>query len=111
MAKNNQNNQNSQEDFDYLTELEAVQETFKPRAFKRHKPQSEFPELFVTIPDELDTVQLAPLYDVHIGSREHDGALFDKHLRWIADTPNVFTWNGGDAFENKTPHEGHMGTD
>lgn len=99
------------EEFDYFTELEAIQETFKPRAFKWRKPASEFPELFITIPDEFKTIELAPLYDVHVGSREHDSELFKKHLRWIADTPNVFTWNGGDAFENKTPHEGHMGTD
>lgn len=100
------------EEFDYLTELEEIQNTFRPREFKRHRPaNSEFPELFITVPDELETIQLAPLYDVHIGSREHDGEKLARHLSWIADTPNVFTWNGGDAFENKTPHEGHMGQD
>ena len=97
---------------DYLTELEEIQTGFQPRQFKRFRPaDSEFPELFVTIPDELETIQLAPLYDVHIGSREHDAEKFAKHLKWMAETPNVFTWNGGDAFENKTPHEGHMGSD
>lgn len=97
---------------DYLNELEEIQDGFGEREFKRYRPKdSEFPELFITLPDELDTIQLAPLYDVHVGSREHDDALLQKHLRWIADTPNVFTWNGGDAFENKTPHEGKMGHD
>ncbi len=96
---------------EYLTELEAIQATFQPRAFKRNRPQSEYPELFITVPDELDTIELAPLYDVHIGSREHDEYLLDKHLDWIARTPNVFTWDGGDAFENKTPHEASMGSD
>jgi hypothetical protein len=96
---------------DYLTDLEVIQDTFKPRAFKRSVPKSEHPELIITIPNELETVELAPLYDVHIGSREHDSDLLDRHLHWIASTPNVFTWNGGDAFENKTPHEGHMGID
>ena len=59
----------------------------------------------------MNTIELAPLYDVHVGSRELDEELLDRHLDWIARTPNVFTWNGGDAFENKTPHEGHMGAD
>jgi hypothetical protein len=96
---------------DYLTELEEIQDTFQKRSFKRSIPKSEFPELFVKIPDDFETIELAPLYDVHIGAREHDGSLLEKHLNWIAKTPNVFTWNGGDAFENKTPHEGHMGHD
>jgi len=95
----------------FVNELDEIQSTFQPRAFSYRRPKSEFPEIFVTLPDELDTIQLAPLYDVHIGSHEHDGDLLQKHLRWIAETPNVYTWNGGDAFENKTPHEGHMGAD
>lgn len=99
------------EEFDYLTELEEIQGTFRKRVFKRYKPESEFPELFITVPDEFETIELAPLYDVHIGSREHDAPLLTKHLKWIADTPNVFTWNGGDAFENKTAKEAHMGHD
>ena len=96
---------------DYLTDLEAIQTTFQKRAFKRFKPQSEYPELFITIPDELDTIELAPLYDVHIGSNELDEPLLDRHLDWIDRTPNVFSWLGGDVFENKTPKEGYMGHD
>ena len=100
---------------DWSSELEEVQESFRKRAFKikayRPAPQFEFPELDIVLPDALDTIELAPLYDVHVGSREHDGDLLKRHLNWIAETPNVFTWNGGDAFENKTPHEGHMGQD
>jgi hypothetical protein len=96
----------------FTSELEEIQAGFQPRAFKFRRPKNtDFPQIFITLPDELETIQLAPLYDVHIGSKEHDGGLLEKHLRWIADTPNVFTWNGGDAFENKTPHEGHMGMD
>lgn len=96
---------------EYKTDLEAIQETFGTRTFKRHRPQSEYPELIVTIPDALETVELAPLYDVHIGSPDHDADLLKRHLDWVARTPNVFTWNGGDAFENKTPNEGKMGHD
>jgi hypothetical protein len=100
---------------DWISELEEIQETFQKKAFKVKKylpaPPNEFPELDIALPESLDTIVLAPLYDVHIGSAEHDADLLARHLLWIADTPNVYTWNGGDAFENKTPHEGHMGTD
>lgn len=87
---------------EYLTDLEAIQGTFRKRPFKRWKPVSEFPELVITAPDEWETIELAPLYDVHVGSPQHDGNLLDRHLSWIADTPNVLTWNGGDATENIT---------
>jgi hypothetical protein len=97
------------EERDFQTELEAVQATFGKRVFKRFVPKSEHPEIVITIPDEFKEIQLAPLYDVHIGSKEHDEALLARHLRWIADTPNVFTWNGGDAFENKTPQSAAKG--
>jgi hypothetical protein len=90
-------------------ELDQIQESFRPRVFSTYRPKSEYPELFVTIPDEFETIQLAPLYDVHIGSPQHDNGLLERHLQWIADTPNVFTFNGGDAFENIGPHEGKMG--
>jgi hypothetical protein len=95
-----------------LTDLEVIQQTFKKRAFKASRPHdSEVPQLVVTLPDKFSTIQIAPLYDVHIGSREHDAALFQRHLQWLATTPNVFTFNGGDMFENKTPNEGKMGHD
>jgi calcineurin-like phosphoesterase family protein len=85
---------------DYLTEIEEIQKTFGKRPFRIVRPITEFPELTVTIPDNWDSVQLAPLYDVHIGSREFDEKMFLRHRDWIADTPNVLTWNGGDMFEN-----------
>ena len=92
----------------WASELEEIQNTFQKRNFKIYRPKSEFPEIDITLPDSLDTIELAPLYDVHIGSPQHDAELLEKHLRWIADTPNVFTWNGGDAFENITdPKMGH----
>lgn len=97
------------DEIDYLGEIEELQSKFRKRAFRFSKPQSEFPELFVTIPDDITSIQLAPLYDVHIGSPQHDSGLLEKHLKWIADTPNVFTWDGGDAFDNITPHEAKMG--
>lgn len=64
------------------------------------RPRSEFPELFVTVPDSWPSIILAPLYDVHLGHDNHDAALFKKHVDWIRRTPNTLTWNGGDLIEN-----------
>ena len=94
------------------TELQAVQRTFRRREFGIYRPMTEFPEIDITLSDALNSIVLAPLYDVHIGSPQHDAPLLDKHLGWMADTPNVFTWNGGDASENITDRRmGHTPTD
>lgn len=66
----------------------------------REVPESSFPELIVTVPDTWPVIQLAPLYDVHLGHSQHDKTMFARHLRWIRETPNVLTWNGGDLIEN-----------
>jgi len=87
---------------DWQTELEEIQDTFRKRAFRLRILKGDFPQIFVTIPDSVESPMLAPLYDVHIGNKDCDLKLLDKHLGWISDTPNVFTWNGGDAFENVT---------
>lgn len=89
-------------DQEFKSRIQLLQAKFKPRVISIVKPASEFPELFITVPDSWDSIQLAPLYDVHIGSGEHDAELFEKHLDWIARTPNVLTWNGGDMVENAT---------
>lgn len=96
---------------EYFTKLEAIQNGFLKREFKRFVPESEYPELLITVPDSWDTIELAPLYDVHMGSKEHDGELFKRHLDWFARTPNVLGWLGGDIFENKTANEAYMGHD
>lgn len=99
------------EERDFETELEAVQATFKDRIASIVRPKSDYPELFVTLPDAWESVQLAPLYDVHIGSKEFDETLFERHRDWIANTPNVVSWNGGDMFENLLdPKMGHTPT-
>src|SRR5512135_795161 len=67
---------------------------------KIERPRSDFPELFVTVPDSWPSIVLAPLYDVHLGHDNHDAALFKKHVDWIRRTPNTLTWNGGDLIEN-----------
>src|SRR6185369_11278031 len=79
---------------EFKSRVQRLQEKFKPRAIKLiEHSESEFPELFVHVPDSWDKIILAPLYDVHIGSGDHDEELFDKHRDWIARTPNVLTWN------------------
>jgi hypothetical protein len=89
---------------EFRSRIELLQAKFKKRKVKIVKPESEFPELVVTVPDSWDKIQLAPLYDVHIGSGDHDADLFAKHLDWIVRTPNVLTWNGGDMCENATKY-------
>jgi hypothetical protein len=84
------------------TELQLIQSTFRPNTLRMERPVSQFPELIVTADDNLDTIQLAPLFDVHIGNHQFDQTLFEKHTRWIADTPNVLSWLGGDMVENIT---------
>lgn len=91
-------------DNEFRSRIELLQQKFKPRRVKISKPESEFPELTIVVPDSWDKIQLAPLYDVHIGSGDHDDELFQRHLEWIARTPNVLTWNGGDMVENATKY-------
>lgn len=96
---------------EFETELLQIQKTFKKTVVKVEQPVSKFPELTVTVPDSWGTIQLAPLYDVHIGSAQHDAKLFAKHLKWLAETPNVLSWNGGDMIENITDSKmGHTVT-
>jgi hypothetical protein len=99
----------------FQTELQKIQNKFRDRAFEiasyRPVPEFDFPEIDIIFSDALETIQLAPLYDVHVGSPQHDEQLLDKHLEWMANTPNVFTWNGGDATENITDKKmGHTPT-
>ena len=95
----------------FATELERIQSTFRKKEYRFKKIESEIPQLHIRIPDKHETIQLAPLFDVHVGSPEQDTALLDEHLGWIAETPNVFTFDGGDATENKTAKEAPMGRD
>src|SRR5579859_7652936 len=94
---------------EFETELQSLQKKYKKPVVQVQQPKSEFPELVVTVPDSWNQIQLAPLYDVHIGNAQHDGGLLTKHLKWIIETPNVLTWNGGDMIENITPAQGKMG--
>lgn len=85
---------------DYVSRLATIQSLFQPREFRLEKPDSEFPELFVHIPDEWPHIQLAPLYDVHMGHELHASTTFLRHRDWLVNEPYVLSWNGGDMWEN-----------
>lgn len=85
---------------EYVSRLAIIQSTFKRREVVVEKPKSEFPELFVTVPDEWPHIKLAPLYDVHYGNELHASTTFIRHMDWIEREPHVLVWNGGDLIEN-----------
>ena len=94
------------------TELQGIQRSFRKREFGIYRPATEFPEIDITLNDNLDTIELWPLYDVHVGSPQHDKDLFHRHMDKLANKPNAFSWNGGDAIENITDKKmGHTPTD
>jgi hypothetical protein len=64
------------------------------------RPESDFPELIVNVPSKWPYVQLAPLYDVHLGNNLHSSAIFKRHAEWLAREPYTLTFNGGDLIEN-----------
>lgn len=72
----------------------------KKRTVQIERPESEFPELVVTVPDSWPHIKLAPLYDVHIGHALHASRLFKRHMEWLEQEPYALSWNGGDLFEN-----------
>ena len=88
---------------EFQSNIEKIQKSFAKREVSITKPKSEFPELFVRVPDSWQSVVLAPLYDVHIGNDQHDRSTFKRHLKWIEQTPNVLSFDGGDLFDNATP--------
>ncbi len=86
---------------EFQSEIVKIQSSFKKREVKlRTLEGSAFPQLIVTVPESWESIQLAPLYDVHLGSGEMDLVLFEEHMDWIKKTKNVLTWNGGDVVEN-----------
>lgn len=82
-----------------LARLQKIKGQEKRRV-KLTRPESQYPELIVDVPDRWPHVDLAPLFDVHLGHRLHDSSLFRKHWRWLRRTPYVLTFDGGDFIEN-----------
>lgn len=86
-----------------IAKLQAMRSKHKKVArVYRPEPRTEFPELFVDVPDSWPHVALAPLYDVHLGHSKHLNEMFQRHLAWICRTPYVLTWDGGDFIENSS---------
>lgn len=80
--------------------VDLLRSKFKEREVKLTRPESEYPELIVDVPDSWPHVDLAPLYDVHLGADGHDREKFRKHLEWLRKTKYVLSFNGGDMFDN-----------
>lgn len=89
----------------------------KERDWKVHIPDSEVgnglvqPYCLVNLPDDvfsrekdpdeqLGRIDIAPLFDVHLGNHGHRAEKFISYIRWIAETPNLYAICGGDLMEN-----------
>lgn len=74
----------------------------KLRLFRVEINSTDNPSIVVTVPDEWPHIILAPLYDVHLGSKHLDGEKLVRDLEWMVNEPYVLTWNGGDLWDNAT---------
>lgn len=86
----------------------------KPRNWKYYNSYIEdydsepVPQAYhlVQLPDEVfehteeGRVDIIPLYDVHYGHYGHKFKKFLSYVRYIEETPNVYTFLGGDIMEN-----------
>ena len=50
--------------------------------------------------NEHRSIELLPLYDLHIGSPHSHMPLIKRAIKYIADTPNCYTFLGGDIVNN-----------
>lgn len=88
-----------------------------PRDWKVYTPLSEVghgvpqPYCLVNLPDgvfdrcqdddeSMGRIDIAPLFDVHLGNYGHRLEKFQSYIRWIAEAPNVYAVCGGDLMEN-----------
>lgn len=91
-----------------LPEIDRGDIKVKPREWVYRQSQSQDgnfiqPYQLVQLPDSLfesGEVLIAPLYDVHFGHMACKREKLLSYLRWIEETPNVFTFIGGDLLEN-----------
>lgn len=79
----------------------------EPKCWQFYRSQREDSQayLLVNLPESLfentdEEVRLVPLFDVHLGHHAHKADKFLAYLKYIEETPNVFTWLGGDLLEN-----------
>jgi hypothetical protein len=83
-----------------LSRIRAIMRENKKRVKVSRPENSEFPEVFVDVPDAWPYVDLAPLFDVHLGHGLHNKELFHKHWKWLRRAPYTLTFDGGDFIEN-----------
>lgn len=86
----------------------------KPRAFTYHESLASDNTgkqgyILINFPDSAfsdhetgddSEIKIVPLYDVHYGHHTHRHEEFLQVLRYIEETPNVYTFGGGDLLEN-----------
>jgi hypothetical protein len=80
----------------------------KERIWSYHQSESlegpwKQPYQMIQMPDGAfvgDEIIIAPIYDVHLGHYAHKREKLLAYLRWIEETPNVYTFIGGDFAEN-----------
>lgn len=87
--------------------LDYIASEFPSRRFwAEARVSRSHPYLIITIPDrharKAKRIRLAPLYDVQWGSRTCDEEKFERHIDWIRDNPEVYTWLGGDLIDWNT---------
>jgi len=96
-----------------LPEFSTEQLEVKPREWTFYQAPSDEnesvqPYLVVQIPDSMFVndgddgaeIIVAPSFDVHLGHYAHKREKLLSYIRWIAETPNVLTYIGGDFTEN-----------
>ena len=52
--------------------------------------------------DTTEDITVIPLFDVHLGAREHMEGAFQDFLKMVANTPNTYLILGGDLINNAT---------
>jgi len=80
----------------------------KERVWAYHTSESlegpwKQPYQVIQMPDDAfldDEIIIAPIYDAHLGHYAHKREKLLAYIRWIEETPNVFTFLGGDFEEN-----------
>jgi len=60
----------------------------------------EEPYIMCKLPNFKKKLIIVPLYDIHLGHHAHRSEKFLSYINWIKETPNVFTFLGGDLMEN-----------
>lgn len=91
-----------------LPRTDDTELNIQPRIWEYHRHRSEEgmfwqPYILIQMPDNAfvdGEILIAPLFDVHFGHYGHKRQKLHNYLKWIAETPNVYTFLGGDLIEN-----------